>query len=40
MRVAHAKAFTLGRTAQETEPGSPAVHEIEALCRYCMEALA
>ena len=23
-RVAHAKAFTLGRTAQETEPGSPA----------------
>ena len=39
MRVAHAKAFTLGRTAQETEPASPAAHEIEALYRYCMEAL-
>ena len=38
-RVAHAKAFTLGRTAQEAEPRSPAAAELEALYRWAMEAL-
>ena len=38
-RVAHAKAFTLGRTAQETEPASPAAREIADLYRWAMEAL-
>ena len=37
-RVAHAKAFTLGRTAQETEPASPAAREIADLYRWAMEA--
>jgi len=39
-RVAHAKAFTLGRTAQETEPSSPAAAEAVALYRWAMEALS
>ena len=39
-RVAHAKAFTLGRTAQETEPSSPAAVEAAALYRWVMEALS
>ena len=34
-RVAHPKAFVLGRSAQETEPSSPASQEIEALYGYC-----
>ena len=38
-RVAHAKAFTLGRTAQETEPASPAAREIADLYRWAMEAV-
>ena len=38
-RVAHAKAFTLGRTAQETEPGSPAAREIADLYRWAMGAV-
>ena len=38
-RVAHAKAFTLGRTAQEAEQDSPAAREIEGLYRFCMEAM-
>ena len=39
-RVAHAKAFTLGRTAQETEPSSLAAVEAAALYRWAMEALS
>ena len=38
-RVAHAKAFTLGRTAQETEPDSPAAREVADLYRWAMERL-
>ena len=38
-RIAHAKAFTLGRTAQETEPSSPAAREIADLYRFAMEAV-
>ena len=38
-RVAHAKAFTLGRTTQETEPASPAAREIADLYRWAMEAV-
>ena len=38
-RVAHPKAFVLGRSAQETEPGSAAAREIEALYYYCIEAM-
>lgn len=37
-RVAHAKAFTLGRTAQETEPDSLAASEVVALYRWITEA--
>ena len=37
-RVAHARAFTLGSTAQEVEPKSRAAQEIEALYRWSMEA--
>ena len=33
-RVAHVRAFTAGRTAQETEPRSLAATEIEALYRW------
>ena len=33
-RVAHVRAFTAGRTAQETEPRSRAAAEIEALHRW------
>ena len=36
-RVAHVRAFTTGRTASETEPGSAAAAEIEALYRWSME---
>ena len=36
-RVAHVKAFTAGRTAQETEPRSQAAAEITALYRWIME---
>ena len=38
-QVACAKAFTLGRTAQETARCSLAAAEIEALCHFCTEAL-
>ena len=38
-RVAHAKAFTLGRSAQETEPDSPAAREVADLYRWAMERL-
>ena len=38
-RIAHAKAFTLGRTAQETEPASLAAREIADLYRFAMEAV-
>lgn len=33
-RVAHARAFMLGRTALEDEPGSLAAGEVEALCQW------
>lgn len=36
-RVAHARAFTAGRTAMETEPRSPAAIETELLYRWTME---
>ena len=39
-RVAHVKAFTAGRTAQETERSSLAALETETLYRYCMEAMS
>ena len=38
-RIAHAKAFTLGRTAQETEPSSLAAREVANLYRWAMEAV-
>ncbi len=38
-RVAHPKAFVLGRSAQETEPRSAAAREIDALYHYCIEAM-
>ena len=38
-RVAHAKAFTRGRTAQETEPSSLAARELADLYRWAMEAM-
>ena len=37
-RVAHVRAFTVGRTAQETEPRSRASAEVEALYRWTVEA--
>ena len=36
-RIAHARAFTLGRTAQETEPASPVAREIADLYRWAMK---
>ena len=36
-RIAHARAFTSGRTAQETEPRSQAATEVAALYRWIME---
>ena len=38
-RIAHAKAFMAGQTAQETEPNSPAAAEVAALYRW-LEASA
>ena len=37
-RVAHARAFTVGCTAQEVEPKSRAAQEVTALYRWIMEA--
>ena len=37
VRVAHARAFTLGQTAQEMAPCSKAAAEIERLYRWTME---
>ena len=37
-RIAHVHAFTMGRTAQETEPSSLAAGEAEALYRWAMAA--
>ena len=39
-RVAHMKAFTAGRTAQETERSSLAALEVEALYQHCMEKIS
>ena len=39
-RIAHAKAYMLGRTAQETEPRSPAAAEIGALYSWIMETMS
>ena len=35
-RVAHVRAFTAGRTAQEIEPRSTAAQEIKALYRWAL----
>lgn len=37
-RVAHAKAFVSGRSAQEVEPNSPAASEVAALYTWLQEA--